>query len=477
MSSRKKPKIIYIDRDREAPSSEPEEVVNDVPEVREAEPVVETAPPVENETEPVAPAGPPPARRPSMLLTLVFAAIAMVVLAAFIFIPIDDTRVPKAPAPPQPNCLGIQPDVAWGHAWHEMNCSPGIMERGERFADLLLSHNVNYKQVIALMETMARRHFPEIRPGDDYQLMHPPGKPNEAVAFVYEPDPATFVLLNLQGSPAVHMQARKIVDRSQHQSDIVIRTNLADAMYNREAGLKLARSLEAAIKWKVDLFHLEPGDQFRLLYEELDYEGGDTEIGQLQAVAFRHGEGYQYAFWYQDGYVEGYFDREGRAMKSGFLQAPVEYTRISSPYNLKRLDPLKSGRIMAHLGTDYAAPTGTPIVAVADGIVMKAEFKGNNGNYVKILHTKEIQTQYLHMRNFAAGIAVGTEVKQGQVIGYVGMTGRATGPHVCFRYWKNGQQVDHRKEKNFGAAPPLNGAAMMRFEARRDSLMELLQPL
>jgi murein DD-endopeptidase MepM/ murein hydrolase activator NlpD len=157
--------------------------------------------------------------------------------------------------------------------------------------------------------------------------------------------------------------------------------------------------------------------------------------------------------------------------------APLEYFRISSPYDLKRPDPIsKSGIIMPHLGTDYAAPEGTPILAVGDGKVMNAEFKGGNGNYVKLFHSDSIQTQYLHMSRFADGMVPGAEVRQGQVIGYVGSTGRSTGPHVCFRYWKNGLQVDHRKEKNFGAGG-LRGDALMQFLERKDSLMGMMTAL
>ena len=166
---------------------------------------------------------------------------------------------------------------------------------------------------------------------------------------------------------------------------------------------------------------------------------------------------------------------DGRALKSGFLMAPLEYGRISSGYNLNRPDPIsKSGKIMPHLGTDYAAPEGTPIMAVGEGVVTHAEFKGGNGNYVKLQHSDLIQTQYLHMSRFADGIEPGVFVRQGQVIGYVGSTGRSTGPHVCFRYWKNGQQVDHRKEKDFGVPTGLPESAMQAFMDHRDSILQLM---
>jgi murein DD-endopeptidase MepM/ murein hydrolase activator NlpD len=135
-------------------------------------------------------------------------------------------------------------------------------------------------------------------------------------------------------------------------------------------------------------------------------------------------------------------------MKQGFLEAPVQYSqgRISSRDNPRRFHPVLK-RTRAHYGTDYAAPCGTPIIAVADGVVQKAGYTGGNGNYVKIRHDDVYQTQYLHMTRFAASVRPGVHVKQGQVIGYVGKTGLATGCHVCFRFWKHGRQVDHLREK------------------------------
>jgi murein DD-endopeptidase MepM/ murein hydrolase activator NlpD len=294
----------------------------------------------------------------------------------------------------------------------------------------------------------------------------------------YSPDISSFILLNLKGEAAVEWYQLRVESTAYEQMEVAVVTDLAEAMFNREFGLSLARQMEDALKWKLDFFHLDPGDRFSLLYKGLTFEGGVKNIDDLAAVRYRHDGEEGYAFYYQDAYVNGFFDAEGRAMRSGFLKAPLEYIRVSSSYSLKRRDPvLNNGTIREHLGTDYAAPTGTPIFAVADGIVLKAENKGGNGNYVKLFHSEKIQTQYLHMRNFADGIAPGTEVRQGQVIGFVGSTGRATGPHVCFRFWKDGQQVDHRKEKFLGPSPPLRGKSMELFQQHRDSLMAFFEPV
>jgi murein DD-endopeptidase MepM/ murein hydrolase activator NlpD len=169
---------------------------------------------------------------------------------------------------------------------------------------------------------------------------------------------------------------------------------------------------------------------------------------------FNSGGSDNYAFYYEkDGTHEGdYYDDKASSMKKQFLKSPVKFSRISSSYTKRRFHPVTKVW-KAHLGTDYAAAYGTPILATADGIVEDARFKVYNGNYVKIRHNGQYKTQYLHMSKIAKGIRSGVRVKQGDVIGYVGSTGLATGPHVCYRFWKDGKQVDPRHQKLTMAEP------------------------
>lgn len=162
-------------------------------------------------------------------------------------------------------------------------------------------------------------------------------------------------------------------------------------------------------------------------------------------------------------------------MNKGFLKAPVKASRISSYYNLNRFHPILKRR-RPHLGTDYAAPHGTPIQAVGDGVVSIASYTNGNGNYVKIKHDDTYQTQYLHMSGFADGIRAGSHVKQGQTIGYVGSTGLATGPHVCFRFWKNGRQVNHLR-LNFPPPEPLPESELAKFNEQRDVYLKQLDEI
>ncbi len=164
-----------------------------------------------------------------------------------------------------------------------------------------------------------------------------------------------------------------------------------------------------------------------------------------------------------DGRIE-YYDQNGNSLRRPFLRAPLRFSRISSRYNPNRFHPVQK-RYKAHLGTDYAAPTGTPVRATADGVVTEAQYSKYNGRYVKIRHNSTYTTQYLHFSKIETGIKAGVKVKQGDIIGYVGSTGLATGPHLCYRFWKNGKQVDALREKLPDTVEPIPDELRAGFEA------------
>lgn len=253
-----------------------------------------------------------------------------------------------------------------------------------------------------------------------------------------------------------------IVDRRQkpHETyerlisgEIIKNSNLTFALDQQLKDInmtgEMAEFIAGVFAWTIDFFRLHPGDEFKVIYQEKSVEGTPYGIEEISSAWFKHQGHEYYGFRYSidsSGTQVGFFDENGKQMKRPFLMAPVKYSRISSGFTMKRFHPVQK-RWKAHLGTDYAAPKGTPILATADGYVIAASYSGGNGNYVKIKHDDVYSTQYLHMTGFAPGIKKGVHVMQGQTIGYVGSTGLATGPHVCYRFWKNGKQVDHRAEK------------------------------
>jgi murein DD-endopeptidase MepM/ murein hydrolase activator NlpD len=283
--------------------------------------------------------------------------------------------------------------------------------------------------------------------------------------FIYEPSVYEYIVFELKGDQCVDRVARP-VRKEIRTSEGVLESSLWKTMVDNGLSYELTAKMEDALQWSIDFHHLQKGDVFKLVYEENQIEGKQVGVGKVFAAYYKTTGNEYHAIWHEHGDIAGYYDLEGRPMKKSFLKAPVQYSRISSYYNLNRFHPiLKQTR--AHLGTDYAAPYGTPIVAVGDGVVVEAAYSGGNGNFVKIKHNDTYQTQYLHMQKFASGIRKGVHVRQGQVIGYVGSTGLATGPHVCFRFWKNGQQVNHLN-LNFPPPEPLPQEEMPRFIETRE---------
>jgi len=202
--------------------------------------------------------------------------------------------------------------------------------------------------------------------------------------------------------------------------------------------------------------------------------GATVGYGDIEALRYRvnQKDRTSYRFVNHKFDVEGFFNPDGSPMHQTWLASPVPGARMSSAYNLRRRHPILK-RIRPHYGTDYAAPYGTPILAVSDGVVVAKDRSRNNGKFVKIRHDDIYQTQYLHMKGFARNIKPGVYVKKGQVIGYVGSTGLSSGPHVCFRFWKNGRQVDHRKEL-LPSQDELSKEAFMAFEKKQAKLRALL---
>lgn len=271
--------------------------------------------------------------------------------------------------------------------------------------------------------------------------------------FIYPESKYEYWIIGLQDS----IYAKK-VEKEREVRRRAISGTIDDALYlsvGRSGGTQaLAMSLVEVYAWTIDFFRLQKGDAFSVIYEE-EYVDDTVYVGFKSIVAanLTHMGNDFYSFPYENelGFHD-YYDEEGRSLRKTFLRAPLNFTRISSRYSGRRFHPVQK-RWKAHLGTDYAAPTGTPIMTTADGVIIAAQYTSANGNYVKVRHNSTYTTQYLHMSKIKPGIRNGVKVKQGDVIGYVGSTGLATGPHVCYRFWANGRQVDPYKQKLPDAKP------------------------
>ncbi|TDK45983.1 peptidoglycan DD-metalloendopeptidase family protein [Algoriphagus formosus] len=262
--------------------------------------------------------------------------------------------------------------------------------------------------------------------------------------FIYEPNAAEYVVFDLD-SMEIYKKEKPAEIRTREIGG-VIQTSLYVDMIEKGVGPDLIDLFADLYGWSVDFQRLQKGDKFKVVFDEKFVEDQSVGVIGIQTAYFEHmGEPYHAIPFEQNGEMN-FFDQEGNSLKKAFLRDPLKYSRISSRYNLRRFHPVQK-RYKPHLGTDYAAPRGTEIRTVGDGTVVEAGYSRGNGNYVKIKHNGTYSTQYLHMSKIGKGIKKGSRVRQGQVIGYVGSTGLATGPHLCFRFWKHGKQVDWLREK------------------------------
>jgi len=299
-----------------------------------------------------------------------------------------------------------------------------------------------------------------LKVGNPYVLLKSKDSLNKGEIFIYQPDQINYVVFNFKDSIKAY-HAKKKVKTVVKMATGVIKSSLSEAVDEQGLNYTVVNDLSEIYAWTIDFFRLQKNDKFKIIYEEKYVNDSIfAGMGKIRAALFEHDNEPLYAFSYiedKDKGIVDYFDETGKNLRRAFLKAPLKFGRISSRYNLRRYIKFY-GRIKPHLGTDFAAPTNTPILATASGVIIKRAYTSGNGNYVKIRHNAEYKTQYLHMNHFKKGLHVGSYVKQGDVIGYVGMTGHASGPHVCYRLWKNNRQVDPLKQK-LPAADPMKKSA------------------
>jgi murein DD-endopeptidase MepM/ murein hydrolase activator NlpD len=345
-------------------------------------------------------------------------------------------------------------------------------KRNQFLGDILEQYNVPAK-LIHQVSMLSRKIFDprKIAPNTKYTLICQEDSITQAKAMVYQPNPIDYIVFKFDDSLSVNVGQREVTTIEKAVSG-VIHSSLSESMEKIGMPAELTNRFVDIFGWQVDFQRLQDGDKFKLIYEEQQVEGATIGIGNISAIYFEHYGHPYYAFPFDQGDGQDYFDEDGKSLRKALLKYPIEFTRISSRYNLHRFHPVQK-RWKAHLGTDFAAPTGTPIRSVGDGIVLEARYKSNNGNYVKIRHNATYTTQYLHMSRIASDVHAGDHVKQGQTIGYVGSTGLATGPHLCYRFWKNGVQVDALRV-DLPASQPVKKDYVEAFDKVKEGLIRKL---
>lgn len=351
---------------------------------------------------------------------------------------VEETQPTEQPEP--------EKKYEYGFDLSQYNVVKDTVKQGDTFGKILNNNNVTPTDIYNIVQKSQ-----ELLPPKDFQINKPyalifrKNMPDSLAYFIYEPSVSQFIKVSTRDSVYAEKINRKITFQEK-QGGGLISSNLIQDVMDAGMSFSAAHKLSQIFDYTIDFFHLQKDDKFKIIYKERYVD--DTIYAGLESVDaayFEHKGRAFYAFNFQADSTKNknaYYDEKGNTMKRMFLKAPLDIFRITSRFGV-RFHPVLH-RMKGHFGTDYAAPTGTPIRATANGTVTRAGYAGGNGNYVKIRHNGTYETQYLHMSKIL--VKQGQYVSQGDIIGKVGSTGLATGPHVCYRFWKNGVQVDPLKE-------------------------------
>ncbi|MFA8300336.1 MAG: peptidoglycan DD-metalloendopeptidase family protein [Hyphomicrobiales bacterium] len=366
------------------------------------------------------------------------------------------------------------PTIEWGINVDSLDIQNGTIEKNQFLSDLLQSYGVDY----GIIDQLAKKSrdiydVRKIRAGKPYAVISTKDTTKSPLYFIYEPNPIDYVVYQLTDSLDITIDHNKVDTRIETTSG-KIKSSFWNAMVENNTDPNLSNKLSEIFAWSIDFFGIQSGDEYRIVYENKYVKDEPVGLGRILSADIKHMGENNYAFWFEpDSLTSNYFDEKAGSLRRSFLKAPLTYSRISSRFSNSRLHPVLKIR-RPHHGVDYAAPRGTPVLAVGDGTVTKAVYSGGAGRMVKIKHNSTYTTAYLHLSKFGSGIKSGKRVKQGDIIGYVGSSGLSTGPHLDFRFYRNGQPLDPLKVKS-PPAKPIDSIHLVEFNQLKDSMIMVLQ--
>ena len=368
----------------------------------------------------------------------------------------------------------VKPEMKFGLPVDSFCIRKEAVKRNETLADLLIPEGISYQTIDRIART-SRSVFDvrKINVHNNYYCFCTNDSLKKLVFFIYEIDPVNYVVYQFRDSLRIYTGKKEVVRETKTASG-TITSSLWNAMEANDLNTSLAIELSEIYAWTIDFFGIRKGDKFRIVYEESYVDGKPLGISNIYACQFEHANENFYAFQFRQDSIVSYFDETGKSLKKAFLKAPLKYSfRISSRFSYNRFHPVLKIR-RPHLGVDYAAPVGTPVYSIGDGVITRKGYQARGGgNFMYIKHNSIYTTSYMHLNTFAKGIAPGVRVHQGQLIGYVGRTGLATGPHLDFRVFKNGSPID---PLNVKAPPvePVHKQNMATFTIYKDSMLTKL---
>lgn len=363
----------------------------------------------------------------------------------------DSDTLVVVQAVPETNMYGIPVDL--------YQASYGKVRRNQFLADILFPFGISNQEIykISLLpDTLIDER--KIKPGNEYaffslsdSIQAEQGQGEATTYFVYEKDPLNYVVVGIEEDSIWARNGQKVIEHKVQYAAGTIETSLWESMQESNANPMLAVELSEIFAWTIDFFGVQQGDMYKVIYEESYVDSVSVGINQILGAWFYHNENDFWGIPFVQDSVRSFFDEEGNSLRKAFLKAPLRFSRISSGFSNSRYHPVLKIR-RPHHGVDYAAARGTPVHTVGDGKVTRMGYqKRGGGNYITIKHNSVYSTTYMHLHNYGKGMKVGLYVKQGDVIGYVGSTGLATGPHLDFRFYKNGSAVNPLKVE----APPV----------------------
>ncbi len=407
--------------------------------------------------------------------------LAVITIGLVFMFSADQRAQPISPQPEEIIPQDASPDpeeTVYGLPGGVQQVYSGRVRRNETLADLLLPQGITFQeiyQISLLPDSLLDER--KIKQGNSYAFFtNSDSTASRPSFFVYEKDPLSYVVVGI-GSDSIWAEngIKPISLRLQFASG-TIETSLWESMTSNEVNPMLAVELSEIFAWSIDFFGLQPGDMYKVMYEESFVDSQSIGIHRITGAWFLHSGTDFWGIPFEQNGVRSFFDEEGNSLRKAFLKAPLRFSRISSGFSNSRMHPVLKIR-RPHHGVDYVAPTGTPVLSVGDGFVSGVGYQKNGGgNYVNIKHNSVYSTSYMHLSAFGKGISQGVHVKQGDVIGYVGATGLATGPHLDFRFYKNGSAVNPLKVE---APPvePVDEARRSEFAITRTVTMQALKLL